>query len=599
MHYVEHHLTRHHLFHAPHKWFMALLCSPIHLAEQHYQRHYHMKFENARKLFIFDLTLLISVFVLITSTAYWFLYNPEVTDLVNLSAQISENKIKSGDYTTVYFRYANNSDTKLLTPTLSVHLPEGFVLDKAEPSDLFDKITRTFKLNSLPSGHSGVAQISGWSFGAPDKEEKITTELTYTQNDRIMKETRYSTTYLTHRGSILETKIEAPQTILGQGNTNIKITLKNTGTIALYEVKLPLPTGTGVVVTATKPEAVNKLLPNEATELAAILNTNLDDSIDSLDLLFTPNTKVNQSISDQATTKYSPKLIHPKIKLLSWWAQEQNFAKPGEVIFLTVSLENNGDSDLTNVIFNLPIPTNIIDAGQVAKLNGGQYKNQTLSMNKGNLKIGQKIDIQLKLPILDTPQGEKDLVLELTPNVSATVDKLNTIYETNIKTPSLKIGTALNLSAEIRYYTVDGDQLGRGPLPPQVGKETKYWALMRITNSTSQTRDIKLIATLPDYIVWTGKSSVSQGQDLVYNATNKTVSWQTTVMEPGSEVGLYFELGLTPTSAQTNTTPILVKNITLFGHDTYVDTNITQTKNDVDASLTTDIIGKNKGIKVR
>ena len=605
MHYVEHHLTKHHLFHAPHKWFMALLCSPIHLAEMHYKNHYHMKFENARKLFVFDITLLVSILILITGTSYWFFYNPEVTDLIYLSAQISQSKIKSGDYATISLHYENNSDTKLISPTLSIHLPEGFILDKAEPKDNFDAIANSFKLNSLPSGHSGAVQISGWSFGIPDKEEKITTELTYQQDGRAIKETKKTTTYLTHRGSTLETKIIASQTIIAQGKTHIVINLKNTGNTELTEINLPFPISpeTKIASAITKFGTITnngwmiaKLFPNNEINLEATLETSLDDSADALELIFTPNIKVNQSIIDQNSAKYSTKIIHPKIHLLAWWGQEQNFIQPNEIAFLSVSLENSGDTNLKNLEISLPINENIVVGSQVAKLNSGQYKNHTLILNKNDLKTGQKIDVQIKIPITTIPKDGQDLMLELQPKISALTENINASYETMIKTPAIKIGTALELSAEARYYTQDGDQLGRGPLPPKVGKETKYWIFNHLTNSTSKVSNIKLTAELPTYVQWRGKSSISQGQNLTYNDTTRTLSWSTDAIEPQSEAGVYFEVAFTPTSAQINTTPLLLKNVHLSADDNFIQVKIDKIITSVDSSLASDKIARQHGV---
>ena len=89
MKFFEEHLTIHHFFHAPHKWFLALLISPIHAAEMHYKRNYHLRFAHARKLFLFDiktnhlkcglLTILIElnklIYILFIYLLYLFIYN--------------------------------------------------------------------------------------------------------------------------------------------------------------------------------------------------------------------------------------------------------------------------------------------------------------------------------------------------------------------------------------------------------------------------------------------------------------------------------------------------------------------------------------------
>ena len=49
----------------------------------------------------------------------------------------------------------------------------------------------------------------------------------------------------------------------------------------------------------------------------------------------------------------------------------------------------------------------------------------------------------------------------------------------------LPVATEVAMQNSIRYYTEEGDQLGRGPLPPQVGETTKYWVFVQITNTTN------------------------------------------------------------------------------------------------------------------
>ena len=105
MKYVTEHLTKHHLIHAPHKWFLAFLCSPIHWLEIYYKKRYHLNFTHARKLFLFDMMLLSLIVVLIGSTIIWFNYDPTIDELVYVSIKPSQDKMISGDYVSFEINY--------------------------------------------------------------------------------------------------------------------------------------------------------------------------------------------------------------------------------------------------------------------------------------------------------------------------------------------------------------------------------------------------------------------------------------------------------------------------------------------------------------
>jgi len=614
MKFVELHLTKHHLFHAPHKWFMAFLCSPIHLAEMHYKKRYHMKFEHARKLFVFDLILLLSTIVLAGASVYWFLFNPSISNLIYFTITPSADKIKSGDYVTLTIRYQNNSDTKILSPKISVTLPEGFLIDKAEPENIFDKDARVFTPNELPAGHSNSITISGWSFGKPDIEEKITAEMAYKQETSGYAETKPIAIYLTHRGSVIETSADGPETILAENKKIITLSLKNNSSAALAGISLQLPTADNIKWESTSTTngivennvwTAGKLEPFSTSTLIAELSTVLPADSDSLELNFTPTIKINQTSFEQTPAKYSAKVVHPQLGLANNWHLEKTYLQPGDIAELKITVTNTGDVDLNDAVIQLPILTDIINVEKIRKLNQGPYLDKILFIDKSSIpalaeiSVGKSVEAIIKLPILSSPQGANNQTITLEPKILANVKNIGDEYSINSKTDAIKIGTALNVNAEIRYYTIEGDQLGRGPLPPVVGKETKYWALIKISNTTSQVKDIKFSAILPNYITWTGKSSVSEGQNLIFDNEKRAMSWTIGALEPQSSAGVYFELGLTPTLAQAGTTPILIQEIILTGHDEYIDAEILKTLAPLDSSMPNDKLAKTRGVKVR
>ncbi|MFZ2978213.1 MAG: hypothetical protein WA057_00915, partial [Candidatus Magasanikiibacteriota bacterium] len=190
------------------------------------------------------------------------------------------------------------------------------------------------------------------------------------------------------------------------------------------------------------------------------------------------------------------------------------------------------------------------------------------------------------------------LLFSLSPRLNSSLNNITSNYSEIIESPAIKIGTNLLLNPEIRYFTNEGDQLGRGPLPPQVDKETKYWALINLTNGASKLSNVNLSVQLPNYIVWTGKTSVTNGSDIKYNPKNNIASWSTNSLSAHENAGIYFELSLTPTIEMRGSSPILVQNMTITGQDTFIDETVSQKYGSLDTSLPDDKIGQIKGLKI-
>ncbi len=107
------------------------------------------------------------------------------------------------------------------------------------------------------------------------------------------------------------------------------------------------------------------------------------------------------------------------------------------------------------------------------------------------------------------------------------------------------ITTPFTVSASARYYAATGDQIGVGPLPPQVGKETKYWISWKLGPTNADVSDVDVRALLlagarltGRYALPDGGSMSQQGEDVVWHFSSLPASPQ--------GVTASFEVSLTP-----------------------------------------------------
>ena len=609
MQFVTKHLNFFHLKRYPHKWLLALLVSPIHLAELHYKKRYHLQFAHARKLFIFDMLLLLSSLVILGTGIFWWLYNPTVTKLVYLSIQKEPTRVLSGERLDFDIAYKNLSQVILVSPKLIITLPAGYILEKTDPTENFDKTNNTFQLKNLAPDDTGLVHIFGRIYETPNLETSILASLSYKQEGKQLEEEKSSPFIAVLRGSVLKANITLTDKILAKSTTPIAIELKNEGDIEMNNIILPfqLPNNTTLInQKITKGNfisnnwTINKLAPNETASLEAFLNFNLDNKQNTLNLKFTPEITVNNKTIHQETWQKDLAILHPNLEITANWENDARNLHPGEITNIYFDIKNTGDSELDNINLLLPIPKNIIDSHQFLTINNLKMTNNQVIINSNqNLKPGESTQIKLEIPTKDYPTGGTDLTLTLNTQLEAKVKNLANIYKTNFQTNKINIGTSLFSTAEIRYYTTEGDQLGRGPLPPQVGEETKYWAVIQMSNGTSRLDNLHFSATLPSYIIWTGKSSVSLGNDISFEPSTRQVNWNLTSMPANTSGGVYFELSITPDASMLATNPILLKNINISGHDNFIDQDISKPFGNLDNSLKTDNIGRIKGSVVK
>ncbi len=603
MQFFETYFTKHHFVHTPHKWFAALLLSPIHASEVHYKQRYHLTFAHAKKLFALDMALLASIVVLIGVTIFWFTYDPSVTDLVRLSFTSSEERIKSGDYVSWTLTYKNTSDVTLESPSISFRLPPGFVPDTDKTKTL-DPARPVISLPPVEPKQEGTQVVSGWFYGTPGEEISTVADFSYSQPTRTIRESKTVRLLSTLRGSVVETDIQAPQTLLQTGSTLITIILTNTSDHTLPPLSIPLSQSeTGFhLEQVSSSEGIITIAPKQTITLQAHLISELPPNLAQATYSFTPSFLVNGAVIPQLPVSTSFVVVHPSVDGVAHWTEA--FGKPNNNSTLTFTLTNKGNVDLKNVVVSIDLPIAVVDMATFRAKNGARIDgNMALFTSQSNptlatLKAGQSISFPVVIPVKSSPQGT-DITLDLNTSITAEVQDIPSgRYQTTVDPEALPVGTNIHMNTELRYFTDEGDQLGRGPLPPVVGKETKYWALIQITNASSDIQDVQFRATLPSYVSWTGRTSVSHGKDITFDTKNRTVLWSANQVAAHTAVGLYIELALTPEAGMAGTSPTLLKDMTVVGKDAFIHQSVTASSRALDISIPTDEIGRQRGTTV-
>lgn len=172
--------------------------------------------------------------------------------------------------------------------------------------------------------------------------------------------------------------------------------------------------------------------------------------------------------------------------------------------------------------------------------------------------------------------------------VASTVKGYGQVAESRVTTP-------FNVSAAIRYYASTGDQIGIGPLPPQVGQETRYWLQVAIGATTKDLSDVIVRTRLPEGVSLTGRDALPFGGGI--SQSDRDAVWKLAYLPASSEgATVRFEIALTPPESMRGEVASLVESISAEAVEVVSGIKLEETIGGLDASLPEDERGKGKGI---
>jgi hypothetical protein len=222
-----------------------------------------------------------------------------------------------------------------------------------------------------------------------------------------------------------------------------------------------------------------------------------------------------------------------------------------------------------------------------AEVNPGDSGSVTFTVSPLTSSLGQIITnpvINVDVSISGKQPLEGEAVNQLKSSESKTVNIISDV----------------NLAAKALYYS--GAFTNTGPIPPKSAEETTYTVVWDVSNTSNSISNAKVSATLPPWVRFVGQTSPST-ENVTYNDSTKTITWNVGsidkgagIVGPGREVS--FQIGFTPSLSQVGTSPVLVNDATLTGHDDFADTDVTVNKNSLSTRLPNDALFPPNGDRV-
>ena len=299
---------------------------------------------------------------------------------------------------------------------------------------------------------------------------------------------------------------------------------------------------------------------------------------------------INQSANhkiDTATTPHVPKITATTTNeaLVIKTDVDKNNVHSGESFTLHLSLKNNSDKDVTNIILK---PEFFSNSFSISKI-----ENNKLVLDK--LVAGDSVESD----ILVTINARTGSPREINWSLKTTYKTDGQSYTNNYDLNALKLITNLKVTAEAYYNSQQGDQLGSGPIPPMLGLPTNYWIFFEVSGNDNDLSNLTISAKLPEGVALASRKTLSAGE-FNYDESQKRITW--TAKKVGVADGRYqvgFEVQLLPLAKQVGLNPLLVSNISYLVTDAYTGEKLSGKLPYIDTSLPLDAINKGQGQVVK
>ncbi|HTE48366.1 MAG TPA: hypothetical protein VK675_00465 [Candidatus Paceibacterota bacterium] len=140
------------------------------------------------------------------------------------------------------------------------------------------------------------------------------------------------------------------------------------------------------------------------------------------------------------------------------------------------------------------------------------------------------------------------------------------------------------------YYS--GPFVNTGPVPPKVGVQTSYTVVWTLSNTANNISKGIVSSSIPSWMKFAGPITPA-GEDLTYNASTKEIIWNIGRIPRGTGITLpdrtvSFQVLFTPSLSQADTTPVIINDSVLTGHDDFANVDVKVSKTSLRTSLEND-----------
>lgn len=547
-------------------------------AKRHYEKHYKTHYqERAHLVFLLDAVLVTTALGLLALGSYfsWF-YHP-LRDGFRLNvATIGEVVGAKEGEIGVYIE--NVGKETLRNGRLMIHLPDTFLAADGVRG------TRSMEIGILPAGASADYRFRGMPLGPPRAANVVAHFEAYGEDGR--HDERLVSGDLKWERGLIETRFEAPKSIVPGQTARFRLHVKNGAAFDIggASLKLTWPEGF-TLINATPPVYRNAVaLGNlEAGKEAYVDFTGrFSGSAETRNLAAELTGTVAERDFLLSAAEAEIWLADAGLGLSAVFGEgAPAYASPGEEMPVVVRYRNEGLMPLQDLTLAINEDPRVIASVRWEP-----------SASVGDLMPGASGERTAYVRILDPiSQFVINPTLRVTPVGRFSVE-VDGVTEAEIAGTGVerKVSGAASVRAAARFFTNEGDQIGRGPLPPKVGSATRYWIFASLQTGATELQGGTLSFSLPNGVALTGRTAATVGSEPALEG--ERLVWRVGTVAPHAGAlfeapSISFEVALTPAASQVGTSPLLISGISFTGTDAWTGASLSSNQ----PGLTTQLPG--------
>lgn len=553
---------------------------------------------------------------------------------------IAPREVISGSTYDYLVEYANEERENLENAKLTIYFPSGFNFLDALPSpeereelqeaNVVKKVqgesrALTWNLGTIAKGNKAAVKLKGAILGEVGAKRALKAIISYQPenfNSHFSKEKEIEVEI---KQSLVDFSLEAPSKV-GKGKEfNILVKYRNATAEDLENLRIIVnyPIGFSFTASQPRPDHENNIWDLRVLEPGERGRVDIQGKIPEVSpqgLVFRANLGIldqYQQFFSQTSEERPVIVLDPRLEVTATVNKEEKATlRPGEELEFIITYYNVGEVSLEGASIIYKMNTDLLDTDSIVVENGRRdaggnfvWDDQSepnlkkISPNqKGKVKFTARL-----LPIFPYSSLDKRN-LKLTGKASFISNKVDDLegFNFNVESNDLeaKINTEFSLAEEARYYTLEYEKAGSGPLPPKVGESTTYRVYWTVSNTTNDAENIRLQTTLPEGVGFGEDSFTSLGNNIKYNSETRDVLWDLGRLQAYAGSVLqgaqaWFEVVITPNAAQIEQILPLTGEIKISGRDLFTEEEISRSYPALDTDLKNDLgaIGKGKVVK--
>lgn len=275
-------------------------------------------------------------------------------------------------------------------------------------------------------------------------------------------------------------------------------------------------------------------------------------------------------------------------------------ASAGETLHYQISFTNIGSASFDNLFAIVRLNGSALDMSSI-QVEGGRVQ-----PNDNMIVFDSSASSQLRhLEKQQSAQVSFDVKVKnnWTPNVGDANGSVIT-DEVNISEITQKFTTKVNAGLVISQngYYQSSDISNSGAIPPKVGQATTYTITWDIKNYSSDEKNVKVKAVLPQNVSLTGKiMPEDQSSSFSFDSASRQIVWSVGDVLAntginGDPISLSFQISLTPDASQKGSTAQLIGQAQISGENQFTNTTTTAQDSAVTTALPDDFAHSGGGI---